>query len=421
MVRFFISVLVLAFMAETAFAQWAFRVEYRYRPTFRQEHYDRLIEIFQPDDRLKASIDEIHTRYVQNFEVFVKESQAIERKVAADREARLEAFYEENPDTDLTAELQMSLGLDGEHETVKIADRQAELNRRVLDELAALLREHDPDVWDSFERWHRRQFLTPQLGMAPGVGMNLLDILDAMELEELPEETLATIGDLRLSYEIEIDAALRTLHRDAVRYAREKPRRTLATMRMHEAAAAAENYEQAIAIHAAFRRREYQEVWRRDEPVRALRRLQIMFVELFSEALLEEHRAAFLEAVQPKMYPQAYLPMLADRYFPVLFNLDDLTAEQEHELKQLQAEYAAEIERLRNRLIEVYDEYHEARAQARLRVPPRGVELSQELLNLEATREKLSKQTIDRAFHLLTTAQQAKAPKPNPYARRSED
>lgn len=421
MVRFLVSALFLALMAETVFAQWAFQVEYRYRPTFRQEHYDRLIERFQPDEALKASIDAIRDRYVQSFESFVKESQAIERRVEAEREARLQALLEENPDAEITPQLRHSLALDQERETVKIADRQAELNRRVLDELAALLREHDPDAWDDFERWHRRQFLTPQLGMAPGVGMNLLDILDSMELEELPEETLTTIGDLRLSYEIEIDAALRTLHRDAVRYAREKPRRTLATIRMHDEEAAAENHEQASAIHVAFRRREYQETWRQQEPTRALRRLQVMFVELFSEALPEEHRAVFLEAVQPKMYPEAYLPMLADRYFPVLFNLDDLTAEQEHELKQLQAEYAAEIERLRNRLIEVLDELYEARAEARLQAPPRGGQISREFNELRATREKLSKQTIDRAFHLLTTAQQARAPKPNPYARRSED
>jgi hypothetical protein len=204
-----------------------------------------------------------------------------------------------------------------ERELEEWVQRKAQLKDQFFAGVQALLREEQRARWPAFERKLRRD-KTMARGQLSGESIDLFRILRSIDL---PEEVEQKITPSLEAYDLRLDTALKARND----YLDESEQALSEAMRSGDQQSMLAVVDQRIAMS------------------RAVRDVNLEFVDAIAAALPEEWRKPFLDEVNTMAFGRVYRANRGERMFEAALELEDLTEETREAIRELQATFLAEL------------------------------------------------------------------------------
>jgi hypothetical protein len=365
---------------------WVPRLEVPFQTRFTQDEFGRLLEFVHPNDELAAKLTEIYEQHQTRFNEFAAEGAPLYQR----------ARTHPRPDS-----------LEFRKEMAPLADRQAAMERRLMEEFRAALFEDHAEEWSRFERDFRRRRVLPSLPPGfPGVRLNLLDVLEKLEIPSEELDAIPGFNDVRDAYEIALDAAVEAAERREISAARDMWKR-MAERREATAQAQEMDWDEGQLLLNRLSLKESQANRRDREPLLIVHLLNAQFEQLFASIMPEEHAAAFGKACQQTKYVRAYRPQPADRYIEQALAIDGLEPEQREAILAESEWFAMQRDRLNEKLAAAEDRHVVEYIRRTEFTRQRAIAAQQESIELEEQLRRVSEEAIRRVGAHLTDHQRA--------------
>lgn len=201
------------------------------------------------------------------------------------------------------------------------------LEKSFMSDLQALLSTEQAGSWNRVER-HRRRELLLRPGAVSGEGVNLIETVAALKL---PSEVMATLAEPLAAYESDMDRALAAKQRVMDEQADFDPSKGFDPQAFQERMT--KQREAGIQV--------------RDVNQQYQRRIE--------DALPEERRPGFADAVKKAAYPSVFRPSRVARHLEAAGKFDDLSADQKEALSALRASYDRDVAAANEKIVSEID------------------------------------------------------------------
>jgi hypothetical protein len=350
-----------------------------------QDDLDDLYRTCEVDDTQKEMIEALYGGYQAAF----REGQ---KRVADDRD-KIRKEAEGNRDPNVWREI-------GPKMSALYEDWAVESNLLIdqfFTDVRALLSKEQDAKWPKFERERRRRLLLRVGNRISNEGIDLIQILKSLELDEEVMNDLATTTE---AYAEDLDRVL--LERERVSKESQERSRELASSGRHDEL-----------------QKMYEELHRRRID---LSEVNSRYAELLAGQLPSEYADTFRQKVLEASFPRIYRQGRAARNIEYVLTLDDLTAEQRTSIESIRANFEFRAAPIREDMMRVQKEME--REPPRMfvnrdrgsgpggrRGDPQRRAWTDQNRALHAKMTQIEQEIIDQVFEILTPEQQARAPK----------
>jgi hypothetical protein len=365
-----------------------------------------LSETLTLSDEQAFAVHGMWQEHKRRFDAFVAESKP-----------HKDAFNVAVKNLPVTTARWMELVLENEEPLAKIADAQAELDKRFFQEVRTLLTEAQQGGWARFENRLARKRWTQMFASFFEERVDLVGLVERLEREEsiAPERDAALVNVLD-QYEAALGTALRARAKHKIDRARELYRRDKDRYRID-----LENDKSWMDEGTGDWETRYRQSWEEQGAVhRAVRDVNRSFMPMVQAALPEAARAMF-----ERMYYEQALhentrtaPLVADSFIDATKELNDASDDQRSYFDAQEALYEAEfLVRARN-VIRRNDEYRETFFQ-RPNGPLSAHDLDSREQKLAALKASLSemydseRRIVENVWATLTEQQRQRVQKPS--------
>ncbi len=203
----------------------------------------------------------------------------------------------------------------------ELSKKTKNLEKRFMNDLKDLLNTDQQPAWGKVER-HRRRDVLLRPGSVSGEGVNLLETVEGLKLSP---EVAATLSEALAAYETDMDRVLQAKQKMQDDQPPFEPGKGFDV----EAFQA----RMKSAREAGLQVREVNQTYQRR----------------IENALAEDKRPAFTDAVKRATYPQVYRPSRVTRHMDAAAKFEDLNGEQKETLANLRTSYARDAAALNDK------------------------------------------------------------------------